>query len=400
MITKHTTKSGKVRWVVRWYDGGRSGKRHHETFDRKGDAERFDTALRRGRQLGQLQAEVVGSEQTVKDFVAEWWTKYATAYLKPGTLASYAHVLDKWIVPYLGRMRLRDISRETIDAHVSAMLAAGAKAPTVNRTLGILQGIFARAVEWGRMPGNPVAGARRVTHLRAANIDARDPETIERIRAQLGQAEAALLSVLAYEGLRPAEAFALQWGDVIDERGLTRDRVRVRRGLSDRTISTTKTGRAREPELFAPVAIDLAELYLAKGKPSLEDLVFPDSRGGPLRRQNWRQRVWISALVAAFPCGTCKGTGKLARKPCSPCKGRGTADYFRPYDLRHSCATLLLYAGRTPNEVAEHLGHADPGFTARVYGHVLRDAKDRRVPIEDAIRKARMTLASVSVTSA
>jgi hypothetical protein len=55
--------------------------------------------------------------------------------------------------------------------------------------------------------------------------------------------------------------------------------------------------------------------------------------------------------------------------------------YFRPYDLRHTCATLLIYEGRTLNEVAEHLGHADPGFTARVYIHVLRDAtKRRRVP--------------------
>ncbi|MGI8478383.1 MAG: hypothetical protein ACR2M2_00745 [Gaiellaceae bacterium] len=36
---------------------------------------------------------------------------------------------------------------------------------------------------------------------------------------------------------------------------------------------------------------------------------------------------------------------------------------------------LLLYEGRTLNEVAEHLGHADPGFTARTYAHVMRDAR-------------------------
>jgi integrase len=29
--------------------------------------------------------------------------------------------------------------------------------------------------------------------------------------------------------------------------------------------------------------------------------------------------------------------------------------YFCSYDLRHTCATLLLYEGRTLNEVAEHL---------------------------------------------
>ena len=76
-----------------------------------------------------------------------------------------------------------------------------------------------------------------------------------------------------------------------------------------------------------------------------------------------------------------------------PALGAADVPYFRPYDLRHTCATLLVYEGRTLNEVAEHLGHADPSFTARVYTHVLRDAaRRRRVPIEEAITKARQSL--------
>ena len=133
-------------------------------------------------------------------------------------------------------------------------------------------------------------------------------------------------------------------------------------------MSTPKSQRAREPELFKPVARELVELYLARGRPDPTALVFPDSAGGHLRRQDWRQRVWIPALERA-----------------------GIA-YLRSYDLRHTCATLLLYEGRTLNEVAEHLGHADPGFTARTYAHVMRDApRRRRVPITEAIRKARPT---------
>jgi hypothetical protein len=65
--------------------------------------------------------------------------------------------------------------------------------------------------------------------------------------------------------------------------------------------------------------------------------------------------------------------------------------YFRSYDLRHTCATLLLYEGRTLNEVAEHLGHADPRFTARSYSHVMRDApRRRRITISEAIRRGRV----------
>jgi integrase len=76
----------------------------------------------------------------------------------------------------------------------------------------------------------------------------------------------------------------------------------------------------------------------------------------PGRNRGWpaHRRVWILALERA-----------------------GVA-YFRPYDLCHTCATLLLYEGRMLKEVAGHLGHADPGFTARTYAHVMGDAPKRR----------------------
>jgi len=53
---------------------------------------------------------------------------------------------------------------------------------------------------------------------------------------------------------------------------------------------------------------------------------------------------------------------------------------IRLHDLRHSHASLLLAAGVPVHVVAQRLGHADPGFTMRVYGHLLprqqRDAAE------------------------
>lgn len=379
------TKDGRRKYRVRFYEGGtKAGPQRQRTFDRRDDAAFFDASVRRARQLGQLSNELLGSEQTIHDFIDEWWEKYATTYLAPGTLETYAFVLDRWIVPYLGHLRLRDLSAEQVETFGAVIRKAGAGAPTVNRTLGILQGICRRAVAWRRLPANPVVGVTRLRHLRDEGIDAREPETIEAIRAKLfdgftwkskdgrshtlepSRLDAALVSVLAYEGLRPAEAFSMQWRDVLEAPSRSRERIRVRRALSGKEISTTKSARAREPELFGPVAGELLELYLATGRPGLTELVFPAAKGGFILRQNWRRRTWQPALAAAG------------------------LTYFRPYDLRHTCATLLIYEGRTVNEIAEHLGHADPGFTARTYQHVFKDARDRRgVTIEDAIRSAR-----------
>jgi integrase len=365
-IERRRRSDGRTVYVVRWYESGRGSTKRKRTFDRRRDAELYEASLRRARQLGQLASEVIGSNATLEEFLVEWWDTYAVTHLRPNTLETYTTLLDKWIVPYLGTKRLREITRATIDAYAARLRADGAGAPTINRTLGLLQGVFHRAVEWGRLGWNPVVGVRRVAHSRAETIDARAPETVEAIRAELDQQNAALVSVLAYEGLRPAEAYALVWRDVLDDRSRPRASLRVQKAISGDEVTTTKSQRGREPELFKPIARELVELYLARGRPSLDTLVFPDSEGGHLRRQNWRRRVWIPAIE------------------------RAGVSYFRSYDLRHTCATLLMYEGRTLNEVAEHLGHADPGFTARTYAHVMRDASRRRhITISEAIRRGR-----------
>ena len=47
------------------------------------------------------------------------------------------------------------------------------------------------------------------------------------------------------------------------------------------------------------------------------------------------------------------------------------AESLRLYDLRHSCATLLLEAGENPKVVSERLGHSSVVMTLDTYTHVL-----------------------------
>ena len=175
-IERLRRKDGKNVYVVRWYESGRGSRRRKRTFDRRRDAELFEASVRRARQLGQLASEVIGSNATLEEFLVEWWDTYAVTHLRPNTLASYTTLLDRWIVPYLGRKRLREITRQTIDGYCAQMRLDGAGVPTVNRALGLLQGVFHRAVEWRRLAWNPVLGTRRLSHSRATTIDARTPE--------------------------------------------------------------------------------------------------------------------------------------------------------------------------------------------------------------------------------
>jgi integrase len=46
------------------------------------------------------------------------------------------------------------------------------------------------------------------------------------------------------------------------------------------------------------------------------------------------------------------------------------------YNLRHTCATLLLLAGENPKVVSERLGHASITLTLDTYSHVLPDMQE------------------------
>ena len=49
---------------------------------------------------------------------------------------------------------------------------------------------------------------------------------------------------------------------------------------------------------------------------------------------------------------------------------------IRVYDLRHTCATLLLAANAHPKIVSERLGHSSVMLTMDTYGHVLPTMQD------------------------
>lgn len=52
--------------------------------------------------------------------------------------------------------------------------------------------------------------------------------------------------------------------------------------------------------------------------------------------------------------------------------------------LRHSAASAWLAAGVDIRTVAEYLGHTDPGFTLRVYTHLMSSSADRARRAMDA----------------
>lgn len=71
------------------------------------------------------------------------------------------------------------------------------------------------------------------------------------------------------------------------------------------------------------------------------------------------------------------------------CKHAQLVPVPRPYDLRHSFASLLLAEGRTVHYVAAQLGHS-PVLTLSTYGHLIVEYADAgAIDVEGEIRCAR-----------
>jgi integrase len=344
-------KRGK-RYEVRWTEGGRKLSR---TFLRQGDASAFDLDVKRRKQLGALAPGVIQSRMTLAEFVEEeWWPRYAIPNLAPDTRRRYLEVWGHDLLPRVGGYQLRQITALLVEDLRDQLAEQGIGAASQRKALLLLSGILKRAAVRGLIPMNPVQLVSMPKAPPVAGPQPLAPATVEAIRVQLRQRDAMIVSLLAYGGLRPIEDRGSTWGEV-----------------TGRTLHVfaSKTGRARDVDLLAPLAQDLAEWRLASGRPADRELIVPRPTGGEWTREdwaNWRRRIWRPAAITA-----------------------GVTGDLRPYRLRGSFVSLLLWEGRSLAYVAEQAGHSIATL-AKHYAGVIRELEDRpRVPAADAIRDAR-----------
>jgi hypothetical protein len=75
--------------------------------------------------------------------------------------------------------------------------------------------------------------------------------------------------------------------------------------------------------------------------------------------------------------------------PGSQGGGARTRPPERQHALRHFYASVLIDAGESVKAVAEYLGHADPGFTLRVYAHLFPASEERaRAALDRVLNEA------------
>src|SRR5215211_3608307 len=289
----------------------------------------------------------------VEEYMKRWLDDSVKGTVRASTYASYEGQVRRYIIPAIGCIKLGKLTPTHVQHLYREMQDRGLSARTVRYTHAVLRRALKQAKRWGMVDRN-VAEDVDPPRLKRDEIQPLDREqTRKLLEAAEGDRLHAFYVVAVTAGLRPGEMLALRWSDVDLEAGT----LRINRALSDSEFAAPKTPRSRrkiELSNTARVALrvhrkrQLEERMQKAGLWENGGLVFPSTVGTPLSHRN---------VVRSF-----KALLKRAGLPAD----------IRLYDLRHTCATLLLNGNVHPKYVQELLGHASISQTLDTYSHVLK----------------------------
>jgi integrase len=279
----------------------------------------------------------------------DFWTGVVepglTDRLRLTTLDLYRGLWARFIEPNMGGRQLASVTRLDVEHFVGRLVAADVGPASIGAAVRLLHRIFEAALRSRRIPANPAAGVERPalphTEMRFLTAD-----EVERLVDATPERWQAFVLLSAWCGLRFGEISSL----TVRRVDLVRRQLRVEETLSEVSgilhKGPPKTTAKRSVAIPAFLC-DLLADYMRRWPPGAGGRIFSSPRGGPVRRSNFRNRVWQPAVEKAG----------LAPLPF--------------HDLRHTAVALAIEAGAHAKAIQARLGHSSVSMTLDRYGHLM-----------------------------
>lgn len=270
------------------------------------------------------------------------------------------------VLPYLGELELRHVTVERLDEWVNHLDEIEGKAPaTVRKAYQLSGAVLDRAVTLRKLPANPARVGEAVSLPAMDDTEMRflSPAEVRQLSDAVPDRYRALILTAAYTGLRWGELGGLR----VRRLNVAERRLTVAESLSEvagvLSFKAPKTAASRRTvALPSSMADELAE-HLSRYPAVSDGLVFTVPSGGPLRRTNFRRRVWLPAVAETV------------------------GEPMRFHDLRHTHAAWLVAHGSHPKTIQARLGHASISTTLNTYGHLMPGMDEAAADALDASMK-------------
>jgi integrase len=276
---------------------------------------------------------------------AESWLEENEVRWRPSYLATIKGTVKKYLIPQFGDKHLDQITRGEILEFRSELRKRRLKtgrtlsADRVNHIISPLR----MMLDESALRYDFISPMQGIKGLPVGRSDV-EPFTLEEVRLLLATVRADFRSyytVRFLTGLRTGEIDGLQWHYIDFERR----ELLVRQSLVDGELGPAKTdGSNREILMSEPV---FEALKSQREETGHLDYVFCNKAGNPHCHRNVTKRVWYPLLRYL----------DLRKR--------------RPYQSRHTAATLWLASGENPEWVARQLGHTTTEMLFRRYSRFI-----------------------------
>lgn len=336
------------RWQARYWDSAGNRRAAPTTFRSKADAQRWLAATETDMARGDWHDPRLGDVPFA--LWADRWLAVRTPRLQPSTVDLYRYLLRRHVVPRFGASAVGQITPMDVQAWLADLHATDLSPNTIAKAYRVLKGVMDGALDAAIIARSPCslkgAGTERHDEITIAT-----PEQVANLAAAVGPRWEALVFTAAYVGLRWGELAGLRRRDV----DLSANVITVSRKLAEvngqLSFGPPKTAAGRRtvgiPSFVARSLAVHLDLYALPGD---DGLVFPSADGEPMRRSNFRRRVWEPATAQVGMTG------------------------LRFHDLRHTAATLAAASGTSLKALMARIGHASAAAALR-YQHVI-DGQD------------------------
>jgi len=278
-------------------------------------------------------------------FAEVWFSENEIAW-KPSYKTTLQHSLKKHILPVFGDAPVSQIKKAEILAFRTSLAKlirpngqVGLSPARINHIMTPLRMILAEAADRHGFE----TPYKNIKPLRVPKTQV-DPFTLEEVMLILENVRPdynAFYTVRFFTGMRTGEIHGLKWKYVDFERR----QILIRESFVMDAMTDTKTDSSvREIQMSAPVYDALIE---QRAVTIGQEFVFCNQLGKPMAVHNVTKRVWYPLLRYL----------NLPKR--------------RPYQARHTAATLWLASGEAPEWIARQMGHSSTEMLFKVYSRYV-----------------------------
>lgn len=378
------------RWLAVWTDP--NGEEASKAFKIQTEADRYWAAMETDRERGEYIDTKAG--RMVFGELGQRWL--GSRVVDPATEIHYESKYRLHVEPAFGRRQVGSIKPSEIQ-HWIGELSQRFETSTVLASFLVLKAVLELAVADEAIKKNPAkARVIQVPKRPVEEIEVWSDAWIFSVIERHPEPYQLIPIIAAGCGLREGEIYGLALEDIDFEEKIVRVRRQIKKLGSDFIFALPKNDRERITPLPDWVA-EAIQRHIEQcpprpytlpweklsGRLRTHNILFRWTDDRHMRSRTFSELVWKPTISAVG----------IVPPPTKDKRGRRRYITTRKeglHQLRHYYASVTLAGGVSIKELAEYLGHHDPGFTLRTYAHMLPCSHERaRAAIDDRLGRGR-----------